>query len=117
MFAVTSAGVVVEDGGAKPEEQDLLGLAVGAGSRTRRRRLLPLEISGCRLLTWKCLPLFWRRWNDRTEAESLGLWYQGIPVARIGRWERELKKYIYWILHRLEIVWDMLARESATPGE
>lgn len=95
VLAVTSAGVVVEDGDAKPEEQDLLGLAAGAGSRTHHRHLLPLGISECRLLTWKCLLLFWRRWNDRTEAESLGLWYQGIPVERIGKWERELKKYIY----------------------
>lgn len=95
VFAVMSAGVVVEDGDAKPEEQDLLGLAAGAGSETHHRHLLPLGISECRHLTWKCLLSFWRRWNDRTEVESLGLWYQGIPVVRIRRWEREPKKYIY----------------------
>lgn len=95
VFAVTSAGVVVEDGDAKPEERDLLGLAAGAGSRTRHRHRLPLGISECRLLTWRRLLLFWRRWSDRTEAESSGLWRQGILVERIGRWERELKKYIY----------------------
>lgn len=50
-FAVTSAGVAVEDGDAKPEAQDLLVLAAGAGSRTHRRHRLHLGISGCRLLT------------------------------------------------------------------
>lgn len=114
---MTSAGLAVEDGGAKPEEQDLLVLAAGVGSRTRRHRLLPPGISGCRLLTWKRRLLFWRRWNGRTEAASLGLWYQGIPVGRIGRWGKELKKYIYWILHPLEIVLDMLALASATLDE
>lgn len=92
---MTSAGVVVEDGDAKPEEQDLLVLEAGVGSRTHRRHLLPLGISGCRLLTWKRRLLFWRRWSDRTEAASLDLWCQGIPVERIGRWGKELKKYIY----------------------
>lgn len=55
--AVTSAGVVAEDGDAKSEGQDLLGLAAGAGSGTHHRHLLPLGISECRLLTWKCLLL------------------------------------------------------------
>lgn len=114
---MASAGVAVEDGDAQPEGQDSLGLAAGAGSRTRRRHQLPLGISGCRLPTWKCPLLFWRRWNDRTEAGSWGLWYQGIPVERTGRWERELKKCIYSSLHPLEIVWDKLAQESATLDE
>lgn len=86
---------VVEDGDEQPGEQDWLGLAAGAGSKTRRRRPLLLEISECPLLTWKCQPLLWRRWNDKSGVESWGLWYRGSPVERPGRWGRELRKCIY----------------------
>lgn len=95
VFVGTSVGVVVEDGDEQPEEQDLLGLAAGAESRTRHHHLLPLGISECPLLTWKCQPLFWRRWNDRSEVGSWGLWYRGSPVERLRRWGRELRKCIY----------------------
>ena len=45
VFVGMSVGVVVEDGGEQPGDQDLLGLAASAGSRTLHRHLLPLGIS------------------------------------------------------------------------
>lgn len=44
VFVGTFVGVVVEDGDEQPGDQDLLGLAASAGSRTHRRHLLPLGI-------------------------------------------------------------------------
>lgn len=82
---VGMSAVTVEDGDEQPGDQDLLGLAAGAGSRTRRHHLLLLGISESPLLAWKCQPLFWRRWNGRTEVGNWGLWCQGSPVGRLGR--------------------------------
>lgn len=53
-----SVGVAVEDGDEQPEEQDLLELAAGAGSKTHHHHLLPLGISEIQLQAWKCQPLF-----------------------------------------------------------
>lgn len=88
-------GVAVEDGDGQPAEQDLLELAAGAGSRTHHHHLLPLGISETPLLAWTCQPLFWRKWNDRTEVGSWGLWCRDSPVGRLERWERELRRCIY----------------------
>lgn len=60
--------VAVVDG-----DEVTLELAASAGSRTLHHRLLPLGISESPLLASKCQPLFWRRWNDRTEVGSWGL--------------------------------------------
>lgn len=90
-----SVGVVAEGGDGQSEEWGLLGLAADAESKTRRHHLLPLGIFEFPLLASKCLPLFWRSWNDKMEAGSWALLYLDSPGERLGRWGRELRKCIY----------------------